>query len=75
MELQKASEPYRQLQEKKKLLEQRQTELSTQINKAFNATDWRELNLVNYKLEVIENRLTGKFIDPQAEYATVTEYL
>jgi hypothetical protein len=66
-------EATRKLEEKRDSLLEQQNVLSLQINKHWNCTTWRALNVVNYKLEVIEKRLSGRFVDPQADYQTIEE--
>ena len=42
----------------------KQEQLNKKIESGWDENTWRELNLVNYKLEVLENRINGTFVDP-----------
>ena len=68
-----SQEATKQLEEKKACLLKQQRRLTRQVKRRYNCDVWRRLNMVNYKLEVIDNRLNGKFFDPLAAFQTVEE--
>lgn len=62
------------LHEKLKRLRQKEEELSALLNERFDQVTNRELSIVIYKIEVIQNRLTNKFYDKHKTVETIDKY-
>lgn len=59
------------LKARKAILEKKADNLRKKIEQGFDALTYRELNLTEYKIEVLEKRLSDQFFDPQAQFQNI----